>query len=74
VPELVREGHGGNGLLVPAGDPGALGAALTRALEMAWDPEALRGSVGALSWDVVGARYHALLEEVLGERRGRTGG
>ncbi|WP_437578807.1 glycosyltransferase family 4 protein [Sorangium sp. So ce887] len=70
VPELVREGQGGNGILVPAGDPGALGSALVRALDTAWDPEALRGSVGALSWDVVGDRYHALLEEVLGERRG----
>ncbi|MGK3990931.1 glycosyltransferase family 4 protein [Sorangium sp. So ce136] len=70
VPELVREGQGGNGLLVPAGDPQALGDALVRALETAWDPAALRGSVGALSWDVVGERYHALLEEVLGERRG----
>ncbi|WP_437648727.1 glycosyltransferase family 4 protein [Sorangium sp. So ce362] len=69
VPELVREGQGGNGILVPAGDPGALGSALIRALDTAWDPEALRGSVGALSWDVVGDRYHALLEEVLGERR-----
>ncbi|WP_437510887.1 glycosyltransferase family 4 protein [Sorangium sp. So ce1099] len=72
VPELVREGQGGNGLLVPAGDPQALGDALVRALETAWDPAALRGSVGALSWDVVGERYHALLEEVLGERRGGT--
>ncbi|XXX79305.1 glycosyltransferase family 4 protein [Sorangium sp. So ce134] len=70
VPELVREGQGGNGLLVPAGDPQALGDALVRALDTAWDPAALRGSVGALSWDVVGDRYHALLEEVLGERRG----
>ncbi|WP_437962472.1 glycosyltransferase family 4 protein (plasmid) [Sorangium sp. So ce119] len=70
VPELVREGQGGNGLLVPAGDPQALGDALVRALEQAWDPEALRGSVGALSWDVVGQRYHALLEEVLRERGG----
>lgn len=70
VPELVREGQGGNGILVPAGDPGALGSALIRALDTAWDPEALRGSVGALSWDVVGDRYHALLEEILGERRG----
>ncbi|HTN92688.1 MAG TPA: glycosyltransferase family 4 protein, partial [Sorangium sp.] len=59
-----------NGLLVPAGDPQALGDALVRALETAWDPAALRGSVGALSWDVVGERYHALLEEVLGERHG----
>ncbi|WP_437591541.1 glycosyltransferase family 4 protein [Sorangium sp. So ce1000] len=74
VPELVREGQGGNGLLVPAGDPGALAAALTRALDTAWDPEALRGSVGALSWDVVGERYHALLKEVLGETRGRGPG
>ncbi|WP_438008900.1 glycosyltransferase family 4 protein [Sorangium sp. So ce321] len=70
VPELVREGQGGNGLLVPAGDPQALGDALVRALETAWDPAALRGSVGALSWDVVGERYHALLEEVVRERRG----
>ncbi|MGK4006949.1 glycosyltransferase family 4 protein [Sorangium sp. So ce1036] len=66
VPELLREGQGGNGLLVPAGDPEALAAALVRALETAWEPEALRGTVGALSWDVVGRRYRALLEEVVG--------
>lgn len=65
VPELVREGEDGNGVLVPAGEPDALAAGLKRALERPWNAEALRGTVGALSWDVVGDRYHALLEEVV---------
>jgi glycosyltransferase involved in cell wall biosynthesis len=65
VPELVREGEGGNGVLVAAGKPEALAAGLKQALSRAWNPEALRATVGALSWDVVGDRYHALLEEVV---------
>ena len=65
----ARRGTGATASSFLPAIPGRSGARLARALDTAWEPEALRGSVGALSWDVVGERYHALLKEVLGERR-----
>jgi glycosyltransferase involved in cell wall biosynthesis len=54
VAELV---NGDNGILVPAEDPQALAFALRGALDRAWEPQALRGSVEFLSWQAVGANY-----------------
>jgi glycosyltransferase involved in cell wall biosynthesis len=71
VPELVREGPGGNGVLVPAGDADALARGLKEALERPWDSEALRATVESLSWDLIGYRYRDLLEVVT--REGKEG-
>jgi glycosyltransferase involved in cell wall biosynthesis len=49
--------NGDNGILVPAEDPQALAFALRGALDRAWEPQALRGSVEFLSWQAVGANY-----------------
>lgn len=64
VCDLVRDGE--NGLLVPSGDPGALGAALGRLRD---DPAlaarlgaAGRATVEAFHWDAVRARLEPLLE------------
>ncbi|HSN96780.1 MAG TPA: glycosyltransferase family 4 protein [Candidatus Nanopelagicales bacterium] len=65
VPELVREGEGGNGLLVPADDPDALARGLAEAADRAWDPAALRGTVESLSWNDVGDRYWEMLQAVV---------
>lgn len=67
VPELVREGEDGNGLLVPAGDPDALARALAAAVDRTWDPDALRATVRSLSWDQVGDRYWDILQNVVRE-------
>lgn len=69
VPELITEE---NGVLVAPEDPAALAAGLREALGRTYDPEALRATVPALSWDVVGDRYHDLLLEVLAERGRRA--
>lgn len=71
VPELVREGEGGNGILVPADDPDALAKALAEAVDRSWDPAELRGTVESLSWDDVGARYWELLQGVVKDWRPR---
>ncbi|AKT42550.1 glycosyltransferase family 4 protein [Chondromyces crocatus] len=63
VPELVREGDGGSGVLVPSEDPEALAKALAEAADRSWDPEALRGTVESLSWNDVGDRYWAILQD-----------
>lgn len=68
IPELVRDE---NGILVPAGDPGALVDALDRALDRSWSPEAMRASVESLSWNDVGDTYARVLEEVVAEHRAR---
>ncbi len=60
VPELITEGE--NGLLVPAGDATALSTAVDAALNLAWDPAALRGSVGSLSWSDAAGAVHRSLE------------
>jgi glycosyltransferase involved in cell wall biosynthesis len=73
VPELVREGENGNGILVPPDDPDALASALSAALNRTWDPEALRGTVESLSWDRVGDRYWEILQEVVEGWKERTG-
>jgi glycosyltransferase involved in cell wall biosynthesis len=65
VPELVREGDGGNGILAPPDDPDALARALAQAADRTWDPKALRGTVESLSWDQVGDRYWEILQEVV---------
>ena len=71
VPELVREGEGGNGILVPADDPDALAKALAEAVDRSWDPAELRGTVESLSWDDVGDRYWELLQGVVKDWRPR---
>jgi glycosyltransferase involved in cell wall biosynthesis len=67
IPELVTDGK--NGVLVPPKDPEALAAGLAAALARPWDPEAQRASVEYLSHDAVAARYRAVLEEALADRR-----
>jgi glycosyltransferase involved in cell wall biosynthesis len=49
VPEVVE--HGENGLLVPAGETHALGAALREALTRPWDRQAICRSVDRFDWD-----------------------
>ena len=67
IPELLTDGD--NGYLVPSENPAALAGALAKALERAWDPEALRGSVTFLSWDAVALTYQKIIGEVLEEWR-----
>lgn len=67
VPELVRDDE--SGVLVAPDDPAALAAGLARALARPWDPAALRRTVGALSWDPIGDRYHELLREAVAAAR-----
>jgi glycosyltransferase involved in cell wall biosynthesis len=68
IPELVTDGK--NGFLVPPQDPEALAAGLAAALAHPWDAAAQRASVEYLSHDAVAARYLAVLEEAISERRG----
>lgn len=63
VPEILDDR---SGILVPPEDPAALAEGLAGALGRSWDPEALRGAVELLSWDAVGQRYMAMLEEIVG--------
>lgn len=57
VPEVVQDGV--NGFTVPPSDPDALADALQRTLEMKWDRDAVRASVGKFDWDV---NAHAVLD------------
>lgn len=64
IPELLNDR---NGIMFEAGDAGALASALADALARQWDPEALRGTVEALSWNDVGDTYRDVLVDVLKE-------
>lgn len=66
IPELLNDD---NGIMAEPNNPSVLSQALSNALNKAWNPETLRGSVECLSWDVIGRRVYALLEEVLSEPR-----
>jgi len=46
--EIVRDGQ--DGILVPYGDPGALGQAMSRALDTPWDRNALVKRARAFDW------------------------
>ena len=68
VPELLNDE---NGIMTPAGDASALAHGLKLALSRTWDPEKLRSSVESLSWNAVGDRYYAVLEDgVRASKRG----
>ncbi len=69
IPELIRPGAGGNGILVSPEDPVALAVGLRQALERTWRAEELRASVPCLSWAGFAATLDALLSE--GERAAR---
>lgn len=63
VPEVVREGV--NGLMVPAGDAPALGAALQKALTTKWNRDAIRQSVARFDWDVNARTVLSVLERIV---------
>jgi len=65
VPELLHEGQ--NGHLVPASTPLALATALGSALDRAWDPQALRGTVESLSWIDAADAVHRVLVSAIRE-------
>lgn len=71
--ELIREGI--NGFLVPNREPGALAAAMDRALGHAWDRSAIRASVQHHRIDVVRDRYLDVLSNLVGmaQNHGRIG-
>jgi glycosyltransferase involved in cell wall biosynthesis len=48
LPDLI---HRGNGLLVPAREPAALGGALAQALETTYDPQSLSDALERPSWE-----------------------
>jgi glycosyltransferase involved in cell wall biosynthesis len=67
VPELLRDEE--NGLLVPAGDAGALARAIAVALARSWDPERVRRTVAHLTWERIAADNVACLGAIAKERR-----
>ena len=67
IPELVRDGA--NGVLVKPLDPNSLAAGLARALECRWDAVQIAASVADYTWESVARRNHALLEQVVADRR-----
>jgi len=69
VPELLNPE---NGILVPSEDPGALARGLEAALGREWEPEALRASVGCLSWEAFGQTLRDTLAAGLCEWNGRS--
>ena len=71
VPELITPQA--NGVLVPAGEAGALATGLEAALSLTWDAERLRESVEFLSWDEFARTLHRTLEEAVWNWALRTG-
>ena len=65
VPEIVRDGE--NGLLVPAGDPAALAAALRRYLGDAELQQRLRAAAAASVEHLRPERVYGRLEELLAQ-------
>lgn len=63
IPEQIAPGR--NGLLVPAGDPAALAAALEAALEREWQPEDIRATSERFWWTTIAARIEGLYAELL---------
>ena len=66
VPELLDER---NGVLVPPDDPSALASAIGAVLQRAWDPAALRATVGSLSWHEVARTVYRVLDHAVGTGR-----
>ena len=64
VPEIVRDET--DGLLVPIGRPGALGATLLQALERSWSRQALAAHAHEFNWEDT---VEQALDELAGARR-----
>jgi teichuronic acid biosynthesis glycosyltransferase TuaC len=63
VPDLITSAALGE--MVPPRQPEALAAALSRALDRAYDPDEVAGASPAGSWATSAARLHGVLEEAM---------
>ena len=63
VPELVRDGV--NGFLAKSHSPEAIADAIDRVLERVWDPDEIRSTVEARSWEKVADEIQGVFEEVV---------
>jgi glycosyltransferase involved in cell wall biosynthesis len=68
IPEIARPE---NAVLVPPGDPAALGRALVRALERGWDRETIRATTQGFTWDAGARAIFESLEGAETEQRRR---